>query len=196
MRSASAEWRDRTIQTFVRTNQRIRVPTIRCIGPDGNQIGIISTSEALRLAQQAGLDLVEIAPHAQPPVCRIMDFGKYKYEMEKKQRLAKKHQAATKMKEIQFHPSVADHDYQTKLRHIVEFLEDGHRVKVVLFFRGRESAHQELGFDVVNRVIRDTAHVAMTENPPKLMGRTITVILTPKPKSKQRPKEPAPGAAG
>lgn len=142
------------------------------------------------MAQRAGLDLVEVAPNAQPPVCRIMDFGKYKYEMEKKARQAKKHQAATKMKEIQFHPSVADHDYQTKLRHILEFLEDGHRVKVVLFFRGRESAHQELGFDVINRVIRDTAAFGLTENPPKLIGRSITVILTPRPASKRPKTEP------
>jgi translation initiation factor IF-3 len=133
---------------------------------------------------------VEIAPQAQPPVCRIMDFGKYKYEMEKKQRLAKKHQTATKMKEIQFHPSVADHDYQTKVRHILEFLEEGHRVKVALYFRGRESAHQDLGFDLVNRVIRDTSAWGTTENPPKLLGRSIVVVLTPKPKSKQqRPKD-------
>lgn len=181
-----------TIQTFVRTNQRIRVPTVRCIGPDGNQIGIISTRDALELAQRAGLDLVEIAPHAQPPVCRIMDYGKYKYEMEKKQRQAKKHQMATKMKEVQFHPNVAEHDYQTKLRHIMEFLQDGHRVKVTLFFRGREREHEDLGFEVVNRVIRDIANVGVAEQAPKLIGRNITMMLTPKPGAKRRAQIPSP----
>lgn len=181
-----------TIHTFVRTNQRIRVPTVRCIGPDGNQIGIISTRDALELAQRAGLDLVEIAPHAQPPVCRIMDYGKYKYEMEKKQRQAKKHQMATKMKEVQFHPNVAEHDYQTKLRHIMEFLQDGHRVKVTLFFRGREREHEDLGFEVVNRVIRDIASVGVAEQAPKLIGRNITMMLTPKPGAKRRAQIPSP----
>lgn len=168
------------------------MPTVRCIGPDGNQIGIISTREAMELAQRAGLDLVEIAPHAQPPVCRIMDYGKYKYEMEKRQRQAKKHQMATKMKEVQFHPNVAEHDYQTKLRHIMEFLQDGHRVKVTLFFRGREREHEDLGFEVVNRVIRDIASVGVAEQAPKLMGRSIMMMLTPKPGAKRRAQTPSP----
>lgn len=159
---------------------------VRCIGPDGNQVGIIPVQQALELAQRHGLDLVEVAPTAKPPVCRIMDYGKYKYEMEKRQRAARRHQAATKMKEIQFHPNVAEHDYQTKLRHILEFLEDGHRVKVAVFFRGRESAHQELGYELINRVISDTAGLGTAEHPPKMVGRGIVMILTPKPGAKRK----------
>jgi translation initiation factor IF-3 len=167
------------------------VPQVRCIDAEGNQIGIISTREALGMAQKLGMDLVEIAPNAQPPVCRVMNFGKYKYEQDKKDKMSKKHQTAGKVKEVQFHPNVGDHDYQTKVRHIREFIEEGHRVKVALFFRGRESAHQELGFEVVNRVIKDCQDVATAEQAPKLMGRAIFMLMTPRPGMKSKPK-PAP----
>jgi len=156
------------------------VPQIRCIGPDGEQIGVITTKEAMIRAQKAGLDLVEIAPQAQPPVCRIMDYGKYRYEQSKKEKEAKKHHHATKVKEIQFHPNVGDHDYQTKLRHAREFLEEGHRVKVGLFFRGREHAHKDLGFDLLNRVIEDCAEFAAPEQMPKFLGRNLFMLLSPK----------------
>lgn len=159
---------------------------MRCVGPDGSQIGIIATREAMALAERHGLDLVEIAPQAQPPVCRIMDFGKFKYEQEKKDKRAKKHQSATRVKEVQLHPNVGDHDYQTKVRHMREFLEEGHRVKVGLFFRGRENAHHEIGFEVMSRVIKDTQDLGLPEQPPKLMGRNIIMLLTPRPAVRER----------
>jgi translation initiation factor IF-3 len=167
-------------------NNRIRVPQIRCVGPDGSQIGIISTREAMAMADSQGMDLVEIAPNAQPPVCRIMDYGKYKFEMEKKDKLAKKHQTATKVKEVQLRPNVGEHDYQTKLRHMREFLEEGHRVKVGLFFRGRENAHQEIGFEVINRVMKDCADLAIPEQAPKFLGRNLFMLLSPKPSVRAR----------
>ena len=165
------------------------MPSIRCIGSDGSQIGVISTRDAMAMAEREGFDLVEIAPHAQPPVCRIMDYGKYKYDLDKKERQAKQHHVATKVKEVQFHPNVGDHDYQTKLRHLHEFLEEGHRVKVGLFFRGREHAHKELGFELMNRVIKDCEGVGVAEQAPKFLGRNIFMLLTPKPGAKPRQKQ-------
>ena len=176
-------------------NNKIRVPEIRCIDAEGQQVGIMSTRDALMMAQKLNLDLVEIAPQAQPPVCRIMDFGKYKYEQEKKEKSAKKHQGSYKVKEVQFHPNVGEHDYQTKVRHCREFLEEGHRVKIALFFRGRESAHQELGFQVINRVMGDVQDICMPEQAPKLMGRAIFMLLTPKPSTKLKGKAEAPAEA-
>ena len=163
---------------------RIRVPEVRLIGEDGSQVGIVSTREALSRAQNVGLDLVEISPNAQPPVCRIIDFGKFRYEQEKREKQARQHSSATRIKEIQFHPNVGDHDYQTKVRHLRDFVADGHRVKVILFFRGRESAHQEIGFEVMNRVIRDVQDVAQAEQLPRLMGRNILMMLIPRTKGK------------
>jgi translation initiation factor IF-3 len=167
-------------------NNRIRVSQIRCVGPEGELIGIISTRDALAKAEVLGLDLVEIAPNAQPPVCRIMDYGKYKYEIEKKDKQARKHQSATKVKEIQFHPNVGDHDYQTKVRHAREFLMEGHRVKVGCFFRGRENAHQDIGFEVMKRVIRDCDDIAIPEQTPKFLGRNLFMLLTPRPSTKAK----------
>ena len=168
------------------------MPQVRCVGPDGSQIGIISTREALIMAEAQGMDLVEIAPTAQPPVCRIMDYGKYKYEEEKKQKVARKHQTNTRVKEVQFHPNVGDHDYQTKVRHMRDFLQEGHRVKVGVFFRGRESAHQELGFDVMNRVLKDCQDLASAEQAPKFLGRNLFMLLSPKPVVKARQHQPPP----
>ncbi len=159
-------------------------------------MGIVSTREALATAQRLGLDLVEIAPTAQPPVCRIMDYGKFKYEQEKKDKAARKHQTHTRMKEIQFHPNTGDHDFQTKIRHVREFLEEGHRVKIGVFFRGRESAHQELGFEVMNRVIKECQDLGSAEQMPKFLGRNLFMLLTPKPGAKVRQHaEDAPGPA-
>lgn len=165
-------------------NHRIRVPEVRCVDADGTQLGVISTRDALIRAERQGLDLVEIAANANPPVCRIMDHGKFKYDQEKKLKDQRKHQTATKVKEIKFHSNIDEHDYQTKLRHTRNFLAEGHRVKCSLFFRGREGAHQELGFEVINRVMNDTADVATPEQLPKLMGRSIFMLLTPKTKGK------------
>ncbi|MBP7830554.1 MAG: translation initiation factor IF-3 [Kiritimatiellae bacterium] len=184
------------MQTFVRVNNRIRVPEVRCIGPDGQQIGVITTREALERASREGMDLVEISPNAQPPVCRIMDYGKYKYEQEKKDKQARRHQSATRVKEIQFHPNVGDHDYQTKVRHTREFLQEGHRVKIGLFFRGRERAHEEIGFNVMNRVLKDCQDLGTPEQMPRFIGRAIFMLLCPKPGAKPRGAEakPAPAA--
>jgi translation initiation factor IF-3 len=147
-------------------------------------MGVITTREAMSKAREQGLDLVEVASNAHPPVCRIMDYGKYKYEQGKKERAAKKHQTGNKLKEIKFHVNVADHDYQTKIRHVREFLDHGNRVKCSLFFRGRENAHRELGFEIMQRVVDDIRDVARIDQPPKLIGRSIIMQVTPQTKVK------------
>lgn len=138
------------------------------------------TREALTRAGNLGLDLVEISPNAKPPVCRIMDYGKFKYEKHKKERVAKKNQSHTKLKEIKFHANVAEHDYETKLRHAREFLEQGHRLKFSLYFRGRENAHHELGFEVMNRAAEDLKDHGQIEQPARLQGRSLIMLVYPK----------------
>lgn len=169
---------------------------MRLIGADGSQLGIVQTYDAIGQARQANLDLVEIAPTAQPPVCRIMDFGKYKFELAKKEKEARKHQSNQRIKEVKFHPNVEEHDYQTKLRRIREFIEEGHRVKASLMFRGREQAHKEIGHQVMHRVIRDVDDVARAERSPEEMGRFIFLMLTPgaarKPGGEAKPAPSAP----
>lgn len=169
-----------------RINFRIRVPEVFLIGPGGEQIGVVATSDAQSRAQAAGLDLVEISPTARPPVCRIMDYGRFQYEKSKKEKQNRRNAAAVKVKEVQLHPSVGDNDYQVKLRRMREFLEEGHRVKVALFFRGRENAHKELGFVLMNRVLADLREVGVVEQAPKLMGRNILMVLIPNPKARQQ----------
>ena len=154
---------------------------------DGTQVGVVPTREALLLAQKRGVDLVEISPQAQPPVCRVMDYGKYKFELAKKEKQSKQHQSNTKVKEIKFHTNVEEHDYQTKIRHIRDFLEEGHRVKVSLMFRGRENAHQELGYEVVKRVVVDCSDIGGSDREPQKMGRFLSVLIAPKPAT-TRPK--------
>jgi translation initiation factor IF-3 len=161
-------------------NNQIRVPEIRCIDENGEQMGVIPTRQALIRAHEAGLDLVEISATSKPPVCRIMDHGKFKFEQEKKKKEQKKKQSTAKLKEVKFHVNVGDHDYQTKLRHTHEFLAEGDRVKVSLMFRGRENAHRELGFELMKRVVADCAEIATVEQAPRLMGRNIFMMLTPK----------------
>ena len=178
-----------------RTNQRIRVPEVFLIGPGGEQIGVVATYEAQNQARAAGLDLVEISPTARPPVCRIMDYGKFLYEQSKKDKQNRRNAAATKVKEIQLHPSVGDNDYQVKLRHLKEFLADGHRVKVSLFFRGRENAHKELGFELMNRVLADVREIGLVEQAPKLLGKNILMVVMPNPKAKQAAKAAASASA-
>ncbi|NKB23539.1 MAG: translation initiation factor IF-3 [Kiritimatiellae bacterium] len=163
---------------FTRINHRIRVLQVRCVGVDGEPIGIVETRKALLLSQQAGLDLVEISPNAQPPVCRIMDYGKFKYDRDKKKKQAKKHQTIVKLKEIKFHANVEEHDYQTKVRHAREFLEEGHRVKFSLYFRGRENAHHDKGYDVMNRAMKYCEDIGNIEQVPKLMGRSLIMFIT------------------
>ncbi len=178
--------RPQSSQTFTRINHRIRVPEVRCIDADGAQIGVVPTREALMRAEQQGMDLVEVSPTAKPPVCRIMDYGKYKYDQEKKQKHQKKNSAATKVKELKFHANVDTHDYDTKVRHARDFLENGNRVKCSLFFRGREGAHQDLGFEVMNRVLEDLKDICASEQPPRLMGRSIIMLLTPRTSTKTK----------
>lgn len=186
------------IRPFIRVNHQIRVPQIRCIGADGNQIGIITVSEALRLANAVNLDLVEISPNAQPPVCRIMDVGKYKYELEKKEREARKHQTHTKVKEVKFHANTDTHDFELKVRHIREFIAEGHRVKCTLMFRGREQAHQELGYELMQRVAKTVEDVAQGDRNPQQMGRILHMMFAPRAgllKAKTAPPAPPPPPA-
>lgn len=152
-------------------------------------MGVITIREALTMAQKRGLDLVEISPTAKPPVCRIMDFGKYKYEQDRKDRQAKKHQSVVKIKEIKFHLNVAEHDFETKMRHAKEFLEEGHRVKFSLFFRGRENAHQNLGFQVMNRAAQICQEFGVVEQSPRLIGKTIIMLACARSGS-AAPREP------
>ena len=170
----------------IRRNHRIKVPQVRLISPEGKQLGIIDTTKAINLALENGLDLVEVAPNATPPVCRIMDFGKYVYEEQKKTSNSKS--TASKIKEIEFTARIEQHDYETKLRHAEEFLDHGNKVKMRLKFRGREMAHTEIGFDVMKRAVADLAGMAHADADPKLIGRNIHVMLTPLPANKRKPK--------
>ncbi len=178
----------------IRRNQRIRVPKIRVISPEGKQLGVMETEKALQLAQQFGLDLVEVAAQATPPVCRIMDFGKYVYEESKKSSHAKA--TASKIKEVELSPRIDQHDLETKLRHAEEFLNEGAKVKMRLKFRGREMAHTEIGFEVMQRAIAEIEGMGHAEAEPKLNGRQIHVMITPHPANKRKLKyfhpKPAP----
>jgi translation initiation factor IF-3 len=168
------------IQKFIRVNDRIRAPQVRLIGAQGEQLGIVPLQKALGMADQYELDLVEVAPGATPPVCRILDFTKYKYEEEKKERLAKKRQHQVHLKEIRVKPNIEEHDYQVKLRQLISFLQKKDKVKVGLFFRGREMAHQELGRRILDRFMAESTQYAIVEKPPTLEGRTISMIIGPK----------------
>ena len=168
------------IQVRVRINERIRVREVRVIGENGEQIGIIPTGDGLRMAREKNLDLVEVAPKASPPVCRIMDFSKYKYEQEKKERLARKKQKVIHLKEMRLKPNIEEHDYQTKLRHLKRFLTRGDKAKVTLMFRGREMAHVDAGRGLMDRLMKDLSDVAEVEKQPSLEGRFMTMVMTPK----------------
>ncbi|MDF9827798.1 translation initiation factor IF-3 [Ereboglobus sp. PH5-5] len=170
----------------IRRNQRIRAAQARVISPEGKQLGIMPTEKALQLAIQVGLDLVEIAPNAQPPVCRIMDFGKYVYEEQKKSSHAKA--TAGKVKEVEFTARIADNDFMTKLRRTEQFLNMGSKVKLRLKFRGRELAHPEIGFGVINKALAELTEMGHPDSPPKLLGKHINVMLTPLPANKRKPK--------
>ncbi len=165
------------IRAFIRVNHKIRVPEVRLTGADGEVLGVMQTREAMRIAQDAGLDLVEVSPTARPPVCKIMDYGKYRYEQGRKAREKRKNQHQTVVKEIKFRPNVEEHDYETKLEHVREFLAKGHKVKITLTFRGRENAHKELGEAVVERVLKDCEDIAVVDMAPKRMGRMVTAML-------------------
>jgi len=168
------------IKKFVRVNDRIRVPQVRLIGPDGNQLGVVLIQKALELASQHELDLGAVAEGSSPPVCRIMDFAKFKYDQEKKEREAKKHQKQGKLKEIRLKPNIDTHDYGTKLRQVIGFLEKKDKVKVNLFFRGRQMEHLDLGKKVLDKFVIDTQNQAQVEKTPSLEGRIMSVVLAPK----------------
>jgi len=170
----------------IRRNHRIKVPQVRVISPEGKQLGVIDTAKAVNLALEVGLDLVEVAPNATPPVCRIMDFGKYVYEEQKKHSHVKS--TASKIKEIEFSARIAPNDFNTKLRHGEEFLDHGNKVKLRLKFRGREMAHTEIGFDVMKRAVAELAGMGHPDADPKLIGRNIHVMLTPLPENKRKRK--------
>ncbi|MDR9394158.1 MAG: translation initiation factor IF-3 [Roseovarius sp.] len=165
--------------TGPRTNDRIRAPEIRLIGADGDNAGVVSPSEALEMAEEAGLDLVEISPNANPPVCKIMDYGKYKYEQQKREAEARKKQKTIEVKEVKFRPNTDTHDYEVKMRNVFKFLENGDKVKVTLRFRGREMAHQQLGRELLQRVAEDVKELGKVENMPKMEGRQMIMIIAP-----------------
>jgi translation initiation factor IF-3 len=169
-----------------RVNRRIRIPQVRVIDDQGNQIGVISTSEALAMAEERGLDLVEVSPKARPPVCKIMDYGKYMYQLNKRAKEAKKHQHVTVVKEIKMRPKIEPHDYDFKLRHAREFLGAGDKVKCTLVFRGRELAHKELGRKLMERAIEDLSDAASVEVPIRSEGRSMIMVLAPRPASKSK----------
>lgn len=162
-----------------RINEEIRVPMVRLLGPESEQLGVVSIDEALRAAVEAGLDLVELAANADPPVCRVMDFGKYQFEQRKKQQAAKRKQKQVHVKEIKFRPGTEEGDYQVKLRNLIRFLDDGDRVKVTLRFRGREMAHQELGRDLLKRVADDLQEYGKVDHFPKMEGRQMVMQIAP-----------------
>jgi translation initiation factor IF-3 len=167
-----------------RINGEITAPEVRLVGVDSEQLGIVKVYEALRMAEEADLDLVEIAPNAQPPVCRLMDYGKFKYQESKRQHEAKLKQKQVQVKEIKFRPGTDEGDYQIKLRNLIKFLEEGDKTKVTLRFRGREMAHQEIGMALLKRVEADLAEHGLVEQFPKMEGRQLVMMLAPKKKSK------------
>lgn len=178
-----------------RINGKIRAREVRVIGPSGQQLGVIGLAEALTLARQHAVDLVEIAPNAIPPVCRLVDFGKFRYEQSKKDKDSKKHQHANKVKEVQLSPNIDPHDFGVKLAHAIDFMCDDMKVKVQLRFRGREMAHKEIGEQVVARFLKEAAPWGHPDFSPKLMGKTINVMISPHPRNK-RAKHPTKNEQG
>ena len=162
-----------------RINERIRVPKVRLIGADGEQVGVLDTDEARRIAREADLDLVEVAPEAKPPVCRILDYSKYKYEQAQKVKQAKKHQTQINVREIKFRPKIAAHDYATKKGHVERFLKAKDKVKVTIMFRGREVTHPERGVALLDRLAEELTELAIVEQRPNLDGRNMTMVLGP-----------------
>ncbi|MDQ3651017.1 MAG: translation initiation factor IF-3, partial [Acidobacteriota bacterium] len=172
-------------------NDRIRVPQVRVIADDGEQLGIMDTREAVRRAREQGLDLVEVAPTAEPPVCRIIDFGKFQYEAKKKANEAKKKQVIITVKEVKFRPGTDDHDYNFKMKHSREWLLEGDKVKATIFFRGREITHRELGSQLLQKLEKDLADVGEVEARPRMEGNQMFLIFTPKKHKGSVPKPPA-----
>lgn len=172
------------IQKSIRVNERIRVPEVRVIGPNSEQIGVVMIRRALELAAENGLDLVEVAPNVKPPVCRIMDFSKYKYDQEKKERKAKRHQHISHLKQIRVKPHIDIHDYQVKLRQLMHFLENRDKVKINLMFRGREMAFREQGRKLLQRFVSDATEVGQVEKDVFQEGRIMSVVISPRSEKK------------
>lgn len=164
----------------LRVNRMIRFSPVRVISPEGDQLGIMAVDEAIAAAEARGLDLVEVAPMARPPVCRIMDFGRFKFEQAKAERAAKKKQRSVEIKEVKFRPGIDDHDFDFKTRHAREFLAEGNKVKVTMMFRGRQMAHPELGKAVLDRVAETLGDVGKVEQDARLEGKNMTMLMTPK----------------
>ncbi|PRZ40674.1 translation initiation factor IF-3 [Antricoccus suffuscus] len=176
-----------------RINDRIRVPEVRLVGPEGEQVGIVKIEDALRLAQEADLDLVEVAPDSRPPVCKLMDFGKFKYEAAQKAREARRNQTLTVIKEMKLRPKIDPHDYETKKGHVVRFLKAGDKVKVTIMFRGREQSRPELGFRLLQRLAGDIEELGFVESAPKQDGRNMVMVVAPHRSNATRPNKQTAG---
>ncbi|AGA65453.1 translation initiation factor IF-3 [Brachyspira pilosicoli] len=162
-----------------RINQFITAPEVRVVHDEKGSLGIMSIKDALALAKEEGSDLVEIVPTAEPPVCKIINYGKYKFDIQKKSKEAKKKQKSVQLKEIKMRPQISIHDYNFKMKHIREFLDEGNKVKITIMFRGREMAHTEFGYDLINKIIQDLENEASTEKPAKLEGKNLSAVLNP-----------------
>jgi len=176
-------------------NERIRAREVRVIDEEGNQLGVMPPFEAIKTARSQGLDLVEVAPTANPPVCRIINYGKYLYQLSKRQHEARKHQKSVGLKEVKMRPRTSAHDFETKRNKVLDFLQEGAKVKVTVMFRGRENAHRNLGFDMVERLIQDIGDNGQVEARPRLEGPTLTAILAPKKAAAKIAAAPAPRPA-
>ena len=174
-----------------RINDRIRVPEVRLVGPNGEQVGIVAIGDALRLAQEADLDLVEVAPTARPPVCKLMDYGKWKYENAQKAREARRNQVHTVIKEMKLRPKIDPHDYETKKGHVVRFLKAGDKVKITIMFRGREQSRPELGFRLLKRLAEDVQELGYVEFEPRQDGRNMIMVMAPHRKHQQQARATA-----
>ncbi len=175
-----------------RINERIRVPKVRLIGADGEQLGIVEIAEAMKRAQDADLDLVEVAPGSKPPVTRLLDYSKYKYEQEQKQKAARKHQTQVNVREIKLRPKIADHDYETKKGHVERFLRQRNKVKITIMFRGREQAHPERGRNLLQRLFEDLDGLAVIESAPLQEGRNMSMMLAPSKEAEVQAKQDDP----
>jgi len=167
------------LKNRMRINGEITVQEVRLIGADGEQVGVMPTQEALQKAEDAGVDLVEISPNARPPVCKITDYGKYLYRVEKKKKDDKKKQKVVEVKEVKFTPKIGQHDFDYRLKRIINFIEKGHKVKVTVYFRGREMAHTDLGFKIANQVLDNVKDIVTVERRPKMEGRNLSLFLVP-----------------
>jgi len=183
--SKRTDIREDPISTEPRINERIRVPEVRLVGPNGEQVGIVRVEQALQLAREQDLDLVEVAPQARPPVVKLMDYGKFKYEAAQKARESRRNQANSIIKEMKLRPKIDDHDYETKKGHVLRFLKAGDKVKITIMFRGREQSRPELGVNLLRRLADDLTEYATVESPPKQEGRNMLMILAPTRKKNQ-----------